>query len=121
MKGLAVTATSIGILQDTDLASYRLERLISIHLGEIPGIPSAGSKLRTLFWQPLDVQTCLDIIDEIKVLVSLYEPNIAIKSISASIMNLNPDASGIIIEINAELVNNKKSFGTKIIRVRDNN
>ena len=109
----------MGILEDTVLASHRLERLISIAVGEIPGIPQAGSRFMELFWQPLDAQTSLQMIEEIKTLVRLYEPNISITSIAVYIQTLNSDAQGAVIEINAQLVNNKKEFGVKVVRVKD--
>jgi phage baseplate assembly protein W len=119
MKGIAVTSETIEILSDVELASHRLERLISIAVGEIPGIPRAGSRLKELFWEPLDAETSLQAIEEVKTLIKLYEPNILVTSISVYIQTLNSDSQGMIIEINAQLANNKKSFDAKIIKVRD--
>lgn len=119
MKGLVITEKDIAILEDTELAGYRLERLISIAVSEIVGIPGAGSKIKALFFEPLDAQTCLEAIEEVRTLVALYEPNINLTSVSCYIQTLNSDSQGVVIEIYGELVNNKKSFSKKIIRIRD--
>lgn len=121
MKGLMIKPDFIGIGEDTDLLGYRLDRLVSIAVGEVPGIPGAGSKIKELFYNPMDVQTCLDAVDEINTLCRLYEPNIFVSSISCYVQVINSDSEGVILEINGELINNKKSFTTKIIKIRDNN
>jgi len=119
MKGLAITHDSMGILSDVELASHRLERLISMAVGEIPGLPRVGSRFKELFWTPLDDETSLQAIEEISTLIRLYEPNIELISVAVYIQTLNSDAQGMVVEINGQLINNKKTFETKIIKVRD--
>lgn len=119
MKGIAVTEDLIDIFSDTDLIGYRLNRLFSIMVGEVPGIPGVGSLVKDLFWGPLDQEGCLDIANEFKTLIDLYEHNLAVASISCKIQNIGTDAVGVIVEIEGVLINNNKEFSTKIIKVRD--
>lgn len=111
MQGLDITK-SVAIKKNNDFYLSRLERLIFIEKGEIPGMMGEGSNVSNFFWDPAISNTVRGIILELKRLVYRYESNMSIKAITAGITPLTSGEMMIIIELEFYTKNNPVDLKT---------
>ena len=122
MNGLIITPETTTIAKDSSYIHARLERLFFSSMGDTIGFPNDGSKIMNYFWEPADGITAKAILTEVKRLVSTYEPDIILESITSGFWPvLASNEVQLIIEIRFYLKDSPQETITETLsRVRTN-
>lgn len=116
MRGLNITKET-NILEDEALLYSRIERLLFTNQGERLGRPQIGSLLPKLFYEPADTDLLADILREIEYLITNYEPDLILDSISAEIVN-EGELTGLLIKISCFRKKNEKLIEMEFFKVK---
>lgn len=99
-RGLVLyTDNGPAILEDEKFINTSIEALVSRSLGSIPGYEDVGSKIKQLFWKPIDEKTVVDAVDELETLFELYETRVNLVKIKVSAFDTIENRNGLVMEI----------------------
>jgi hypothetical protein len=104
-----------------ELVGMRLERLLFTERWGHLGKPEIESLIPKYLYSPLSEVDALDIVNEAEFLIKNGEPDIVVSSISANIINMDQDKTGLVIEINGEVVDSGEGFNVTFFKIKEKN
>lgn len=122
MKGLIITPDITTIAEDSTYIHARLERLFFTELGSQVGFPKDGSKIMNYFWDPADEITAKAVLAEVKRLITTYEPDIILQSITSGFWPITASNEiQLVIEIKFYLKDSPQQLLSETLsRIRTN-
>ena len=113
MKGISFNSDGFQIKENIDLYHDRVERLV--YMSGVLGRPDWQSPINDIFFRNTDIDDLDDLINSIILLLN-DEPDIDIKAISAEVVSLDDDKSGLKLKFEFEedkntVIDNKNSEG----------
>lgn len=109
------------ISKGAELLGARLERLLFTSIGGYLGRPEDGSIIPQYFFNQNSEVDVLDLIAEVQDIVVNNEPNIVLTELSAQIIAMSPEKSGLVISIKGLLDVTRENFSVEFFKIKEKN
>lgn len=116
-----LTGDAAVISKGVELVGARLERLLFTERWGHLGRPEIESFIPKYLYSQLNEVDALEIINEVEFLIKNGEPDIVLSGVSANILALDTDKTGLVIKIEGEVVDTNEAFNVTFFKIREKN